>query len=78
MPNDRAETTGPFQTLAEARSGMAYGRVRGADSLVLACAEAGVNLGRFDARVIDELGQLDGASVWVLASIIRRAGSHGL
>ncbi|PPF78858.1 hypothetical protein C5B96_14085 [Subtercola sp. Z020] len=78
MSNDRLISSGPFETLADARSGMAVGRVRGADSLVLACAEVGVNLGRFDARVIDEVGQLDGASVWVLASIIRRAGAHGL
>lgn len=78
MSNDRASAAGPFDTLADARLGMAYGRVRGADSLVLACAEVGVALGRFDARVLDELGELDGASVWVLASIIRRAGGHGL
>lgn len=76
MLNGRASVTGPFETLAEARSASAFGRVRGVDTLVLACAEAGVALGRFDTRVLDELTALDGDSVWVLASIIRRAGGQ--
>ncbi|WP_147303987.1 hypothetical protein [Subtercola boreus] len=74
MPNGRPAVTGPFDTLADARSGMAVGRERGCDTLVLACVEAGVTLGRFDTRVLDELAELEAESVWVLASIIRRAG----
>ncbi|RFA15092.1 hypothetical protein B7R22_07100 [Subtercola boreus] len=74
MSNGRASVTGPFETLADARTAMAFGRVRGVDTLLLACAEAGVSLGRFDTRVLDELADLDGDSVWVIASIIRRAG----
>ena len=76
MTHARGSVSGPFDTLADARLGMAFGRVRGADALLLACAEVGVALGRFDARVLDELASLDGESVWVLASIIRRAGGH--
>ncbi|TQL53868.1 hypothetical protein [Subtercola boreus] len=74
MTNGGGSVTGPFETLADARSARAFGRVRGTDTLLLACAEAGVALGRFDTRVLDELAVLDGDSVWVLASIIRRAG----
>ncbi|GGF33676.1 hypothetical protein [Subtercola lobariae] len=68
---------GPFETLAETRAAALYERLRGSDALVLACAEAGVRLGRFDKRVVEELGQLESETVWVLASIIRRAGAVG-
>ncbi len=68
---------GPFESLAEARAAVAHERLRGCDALVLACAEVGVRLGRFDTRVIEELGQLESETVWVLASIIRRAGAVG-
>ncbi|MEF2976059.1 hypothetical protein [Subtercola sp. YIM 133946] len=71
MPN------GPFETLAQARAAESRGRLRGSDALILACAEAGVRLGRFDQRVLDEVGRLESETVWVLASIIRRAGSVG-
>ncbi|MCU1479118.1 MAG: hypothetical protein JWQ64_3811 [Subtercola sp.] len=71
MPN------GPFETLAETRAAVVRERLRGSDALVLACAEAGVRLGRFDKRVVEELGQLESETVWVLASIIRRAGAVG-
>ena len=70
-------TTGPFETLADTRRAALSERVRGADPLILACAEAGVRLGRFDRRVLDELGRLESETVWVLASIIRRAGAVG-
>jgi hypothetical protein len=66
---------GPFDTLAETRAEVVHERLRGSDALVLACAEAGVRLGRFDKRVVEELGQLESETVWVLASIIRRAGA---
>ncbi|WP_136643118.1 hypothetical protein [Subtercola vilae] len=64
---------GPFETLAEVKTSCARGRVLGSDALLLACAESGVRLGRFDRRVLDEVNQLDSETVWVLASIIRRA-----
>ena len=76
MSSDRESVTGPYDTLASVQSGMARGRVRGTDTLVLACAEVGVELGRFDTRVLDDLSQLDGESVWVLASIIPPGGRH--
>ena len=66
---------GPFDTLAETRAAVTRERLHGSDALVLACAEAGVRLGRFDKRVVEDLGLLESETVWVLASIIRRAGA---
>ncbi|QWT23146.1 hypothetical protein KPL76_10355 [Subtercola sp. PAMC28395] len=65
---------GPFETLADATTSARRSPVGRAHALQLACAEAGVSLGRFDRRVLDEVSAFDTEVVWVLAAIIRRAG----
>ena len=65
---------GPFETLDEVKADLAQSRPASLNPLYAACQQAGIALGRFDKRVIDELAQLEREHIWVLASIIRRAG----